>query len=245
VRCMQDWLGARVAWMDSQFVAPPVFNHAPGGVPFDFQLSVSATAGSVYYTLDGSDPRLPGGAVAPTAVLYGAPISVVSPTRVRARSKNGAVWSALNDGTFTPIPPAVVNEVLPVNADVLADEHGDHDPWIELYNPGTTTVELSGLFLTDDPAFPAKWPLPGGTSLCGHGWLLVWADGETAEGSLHASFRPSASGGALYLYDLSGRLVDSLAYPALPANVSFGRTPDGGAALSRFSTDRGKAASRW
>src|SRR6185436_1076333 len=163
-------------------------------------------------------------------------------THVRTRSKNGAEWSALNDGTFTPIPPAVVNEVLPVNAGVLADEHGDHDPWIELYNPGTTTVELSGLFLTDDPAFPAKWPLPGGTSLCGHGWLLVWADGETAEGSLHASFRPSASGGALYLYDLSGRLVDSLAYPALPANVSFGRTPDGGATLTRFSHATPEAA---
>src|SRR4029079_19832470 len=107
---MKGWLSGRVSWMDSQFVAPPAFNHTPGGVPFGFQLTITGTAGSVYYTLDGSDPRLAGGAVSPAAILYGAPVSVVSSTHVRTRSLNGGVGSAMNDATFTPIPPAMANE---------------------------------------------------------------------------------------------------------------------------------------
>ncbi len=51
-------------------VAAPVFSRAAGAVPTDAELTMEADAGTVYYTADGSDPRLPGGALSPTALEY-------------------------------------------------------------------------------------------------------------------------------------------------------------------------------
>jgi hypothetical protein len=231
---MKQWLSSRVAWMDSQFPAPPAFNHAAGQVPTGFGLTITAPAGAIYYTLDGSDPRLPGGAIAPTATSYAGPLVVSQLLHVRARTLNAGAWSAINDATFAPVPPAYVNEVLPVNVTVGPDDHGDFDPWIEIYNPFSTTADLSGLFLTDNPAVPNKWPLPAGTTLCGGQRLIVWADAETLEGPLHANFRLSATGGAVWLFNSAGLALDSLTYPALGSNVSYGRDPDGSASLAPF-----------
>ena len=231
---MKQWLAARLTWIDSQFPAPPAFNHAPGQIPTGFNLTMTAAAGTVYYTLDGTDPRLPGGALAPGAVAYAGPVTVVQLLHVKARAQDAGAWSAINDATFAPVPPAYVNEVLPVNVTALADDHGDFDPWIELYNPQSATADLSGLFLTDNPAIPTKWPIPAGTTLCGGQRLLIWADAETPEGPLHASFRLSATGGTVWLFDAAGVALDSLTYPALSSNVSYGRDPDGSANFKSF-----------
>ncbi|HEX5043853.1 MAG TPA: CotH kinase family protein [Candidatus Polarisedimenticolaceae bacterium] len=231
---MKQWLAERLLWIDGQFPAPPLFNHAPGEVPTGFALTVTAASGTVYYTLDGSDPRLPGGAVAPGALPYGGPLSIDQVRQIRARSFDGSAWSALNEGTFAPVPPAYVNEVLAANVTQLADEQGDFDPWIELYNPFPATADLAGAFLTDDPQMPDKWQVPAGTTLCGGRWLLVWADNEPLEGPLHANFRLDPAGGTLWLYAPSGLALDSFPYPALGSNVSYGRTPDGGPTLAPF-----------
>lgn len=52
---------------------PPQYSRQGGQVEDGFELTVSAGMGAVYYTLDGSDPRLPGGQIAPTARVYSAP----------------------------------------------------------------------------------------------------------------------------------------------------------------------------
>ncbi len=231
----RQWLVDRLAWLDAQFVAPPVFSPQGGSVPIGTNLSISAAKGTIYYTLDGSDPRLPGGAVAPAALAYAGPLVIVSPTRVRTRALDAATWSAINDASFDPVPLAVVNEVLPDNGSTVADELGEFEPWIELYNPSAATADLGGMFLTDDPAVPGKWPIPAGSEVCGHDRLLVFADGEPSDGPLHAGFRLTPAPGTVSLYDAAGILVSSLARPALPRNVSYGRLPDGGSTLARFN----------
>jgi len=67
---LKGWLAARVAWIDSQFPAMPAFNMNGGVVQPGFQVFLSAPAGIIYYTLDGSDPRLPNGTVAPGALAF-------------------------------------------------------------------------------------------------------------------------------------------------------------------------------
>ena len=234
VAWMRQWLADRLTWIDGQFVAPPSFSHAGGEVSAGLNVSITASAGTIYYTLDGSDPRLPGGAISPAAVAYTGPLVIVQQTSVRTRALDGAVWSAINQATFSPVPPVYVNEVLPINVSAGADDHGDFDPWIELYNATPSTVDLSGLSLSDDPALPHKWTFPSGTTLCGRARLVIWADAEPAEGPLHASFRLPVAGGTIRLYDGPGALLDSLPYPALTSNVSFGRHPDGSSTLSSF-----------
>lgn len=45
----------------------PVFSQHGGSVPADFNLLMTATEGDIYYTIDGSDPRVTGGAINPGA----------------------------------------------------------------------------------------------------------------------------------------------------------------------------------
>jgi len=119
-----------------------------------------------------------------------------------------------------------INELVSENDGSLRDEAGDADPWVELYNPGPGPVTLTGFHLTDDPAEPTKWSVPTRTLAAGD-FLVLWLDGETEEGDEHASFRPSADGGALYLY-ASGAQTDALTYPALSAGRSAIRLGESG-----------------
>ncbi len=62
---MKDWLRDRLTWMDGEIdrefaAAPPVFSRQGGHVQKPFALTISAPPGAVYYTLDGSDPRVSG-----------------------------------------------------------------------------------------------------------------------------------------------------------------------------------------
>ena len=56
----------------------------------------------IYYTTDGSDPRLVGGAVSPSAILYdGNPLSLAGVITINSRTLTGGEWSALNGAEFT------------------------------------------------------------------------------------------------------------------------------------------------
>jgi hypothetical protein len=81
-------------------LATPTYNQRGGRIPADFNVILSAAAGTIYYTLDGSDPRLPGGNVSPSAIIYTAPFSVPDSRTVRVRAKSGAAWSPIDDASF-------------------------------------------------------------------------------------------------------------------------------------------------
>ena len=80
----------------------PSFSQHGGVIPAGYQLAITnhETAGTIYYTLDGSDPRSMGGDVAGAAVPYAGEISLVASTTVKARLRRGAVWSALVEADF-------------------------------------------------------------------------------------------------------------------------------------------------
>ena len=81
-------------------LAAPTLNQFGGNVVAGFQLTLSAPVGTVYYTRDGTDPRLTGGGVSPTAQVYSGPITLNQSTRLQARAFDGTTWSALDDTTF-------------------------------------------------------------------------------------------------------------------------------------------------
>ena len=130
-----------------------------------------------------------------------------------------------------------INEWMPSNTTTIADPaDGDFEDWIEIYNASASTVFLTGCTLTDDPSKPNQWTFPVGTSIAPGGFLLVWADDEGAQAGLHASFKLSASGEQILLYDPSGTLLDNVTFGTLGNNVSQGRLPDGGATISNLAT---------
>ncbi len=87
-------------------LAPPSPTRPEGGFDAEFDLALEAPVGTVYFTTNGIDPRLPGGAIAPDARLYTGPLRISTPHRILARTRHTNTWSALADATYTPVAPA-------------------------------------------------------------------------------------------------------------------------------------------
>jgi hypothetical protein len=120
------------------------------------------------------------------------------------------------------------------NNSVLADPENEYDDWIELYNTGTTAVDVAGMYVTDDPAEPTKWRFPSGhpelTTIAPGGFLLLWADGDTADSGLHANFSLSADGEEISLFSSDGATqIDGVSFGPQRVDLSYGRYPDGAA----------------
>ncbi|MDF7825738.1 lamin tail domain-containing protein [Pontiellaceae bacterium B12227] len=85
---------------------PPLFNEGTDPIntvrkeiPVGFELTIErdGSSGTVYYTIDGSDPRLEGGAPQGMDAGTGTTITINSTTVVKARTKDGSTWSALHE----------------------------------------------------------------------------------------------------------------------------------------------------
>lgn len=186
-----DWLKAReyvLAQMDGNAarlialarqagyyppVDPPVFNRQGGLVPLNFALSITlppdqaAQDATIYYTTDGSDPRLPvSGEVSPQARVYHAPLVLTTTTHLKARllaggSNSPPVWSALNQAIFRVVQG---ESKLRITEIMYHPAGGDEYEFIELKNTGTAPLSLANLYFEGiDFAFPpTARPLPPG-----------------------------------------------------------------------------------
>lgn len=131
------------------------------------------------------------------------------------------------------LPNLWINELQAENDSTVQDNEGEHEPWVELYNPEDGDVALTNFYLTDSYDDLTKWQFPAGASVGSGGFRVVWLDnepGETAGDDYHASFLPALTDGAIALvYSNAGEVlvVDYLNYSAIPADQSYGDYPDG------------------
>jgi len=121
----------------------------------------------------------------------------------------------------------VINELLPVNTSIVPDQNGEYDDWIELYNLSSSEQDISGYFLSDNNDHFSKWTFPSGTSIPGNGYLIIWADGDSAQVGLHANFKLSSLGEEVLLSAPDGTLLDKVIYPGQTVELSWSRNPDG------------------
>jgi len=173
------YVGARTAILLQQYrdvglyprTNAPVFSQHGGPVDPGFALSMTATKGKIYYTLDGSDPRLPGGSVSPAANLFdGTPVAIDESYRVKSRVLDGATWSALNEARFYVDVPAgadnlAITEIHFNPADPTAAERAALPPrvpdytaedfeFIELENiSADVSIDLTDVAFTDGIAY--------------------------------------------------------------------------------------------
>lgn len=129
--------------------------------------------------------------------------------------------------TDNPENLVVINELMPVNTTVVSDPDGEFDDWIELYNMSSEAKDLSGWFLTDNEKHISKWQFPPATTIAGKGYLVIWADDDSAQIGLHANFKLSSLGEEVLLSDSDGNLVDKVLYPGQTLELSYSRYPDG------------------
>lgn len=120
----------------------PLYSQFGGDVANGFELALSKPVESpvtaaIYYTVDGTDPRMIGGALNPSAILYTGPIVMLEDVQVRARILDGASWSAGVDASFGVQPPRIPGDF----DDSGFVESDDHDLWEYTYGstvtPGT------------------------------------------------------------------------------------------------------------
>ena len=176
---LKAWLARRMAWVDAQFVAPPVLDPAQGYVAANqtFVMSEPSGEGLIYYTLDGSDPRVtwdtntggPGqvpGAVSHAAVQYrGESLTFDQTTEVRARvlnfAKANGPWSGLTEAFFTRGPISAnlrLTEFMyhPAPADQSLGEmsvDADYYEYIKFQNVGNAVLDLSGVSVVNGVSF--------------------------------------------------------------------------------------------
>ncbi len=145
---------------------------------------------------------------------------------------DASAWRASFDihgspGEEDPTPPSpniFVNEVL---------SHTDlpQIDAIEIYNPGSEAVDISGWYLSDDLSDPKKYRIPETTIIAAGGYLFFTETQFAAEAQGEASFRFSSHGESAWLIsaNLDGSLTGythGFEFGASASGVSFGRYLD-------------------
>ncbi|MGB2864948.1 MAG: lamin tail domain-containing protein [Sedimentisphaerales bacterium] len=135
---------------------------------------------------------------------------------------------AENSGSMT----LVINELMADNTGSARDQDGDDDDWIEIYNSGDSAVNIGGMYLTDNQSAAAGWRVPYNnpavTTIAPKGFLVIWADGETNEGTLHADFKLGSDGENIRFFAADGKtLIDEVTFGSQAEDRSYGRLPDG------------------
>lgn len=126
VNALKGWLSRRVNFIDTNFVAMPVLSRPSGQIPAGATVELSGpAAATLYYTLDGTDPRASGGGVSPAAQTYSGPVTLGSNVIVRARARNmshrnltgvgnppiSSPWSGLAEGRYSTSPGALSGDL--------------------------------------------------------------------------------------------------------------------------------------
>lgn len=185
-----------------------------------------STAGGNHcnFKLSGSGENLvitaSNGAATIDTVTFGAQTTNVS----QGRLPDGLASIVLFPGTPSPaksnyaLAPVVINEAMP-------NAVAPFEAAVELYNPSANAVDISGWWLSNDPASLQKYQLPSGSTLPSGGYKVVYANALSA-GTV--PFLPAALGGNLYLSAVDGAAAltgyrSQVSYGASPVNTAFGR----------------------
>jgi hypothetical protein len=210
-------------------VGAPQFSQFGGEVPDGFNLTMSTTSAgaTIWYTTNGQDPRLVGGAVnSGSANAFSGSVVIENNTTIKARTRAGTTWSALTEATFVVSPTGggiVLSEINYHPYDVTAAEAAaipgvveDDFEFIEIHNTHPTkSINLMNMSLAGGLAFTF-----GSASLGPGQYALVVEDVAAFDaryGTGHSilgqwSGGLSNSGETIELRDALGKLIMAVSY---------------------------------
>jgi hypothetical protein len=131
----------------------------------------------------------------------------------------------------TPLRAVLINEFLAHTDDPQLD-------FIELYNHLNVSVDVSGCWLTDDPA-TNRFRIPPGTQIPANGFVSF---DQTQLG-----FALNAAGETIYLVDPGAtRVLDAVRFGGQENGIASGRSPDGAPTIRRLASPTpGSANAAW
>ena len=144
---------------------------------------------------------------------------------------------------FAQRPGLWINEFMASNELAYENAVGDYADWIEIYNSSGSAIDLADHFVTDDLQGGNHWRIPPGqptkTTVPANGYLILYADEMPELGADHLGFKLNSERGVIALLGTDGTTVlDSVSYETQFRDISYGRSPDGGAQwvyLSEFT----------
>ena len=206
-------------------IDPPTFSQHGGLVSGGDAVTLTADKGQIYYTTDGSDPRLKGsgnlppepiiywtGQIAPTAHPYNAPLIFTQTTRIRARVLDNQVWSALTEATFKVVDQEAGLRISEIMYNPLGG--GDYE-FLELQNVGSVPVNVARLSVSG-----VGFTFPADASPVRPGGRLVLVRDPVAFGARYPGVpiagvyqgQLSNRGETLSLVDAAGQTLFSISY---------------------------------
>ena len=90
VRWVKNFATSRLNWMEKQF--PPVPKAAIKTNADGKNATLATTAGEIYFTLDGTDPRASGGEISAAAQAYKTPLPLQPGAKLFARVRQENRW---------------------------------------------------------------------------------------------------------------------------------------------------------
>ncbi|MEK7781113.1 MAG: lamin tail domain-containing protein, partial [Verrucomicrobiota bacterium] len=192
----------------------PSFNQHGGRVAPGFNLVITNTGGTIYYTTNGADPRVAfTGAVTAGTLTYTGPVALNNTVTIRSRARNGSTWSAINEATFTVGSlgiPLRITEIM------YNPAGGSLYEFLELQNTSGVAVNLGGMYLDG-----INFIFTEGTTLAGGARLVLGVNTDTnAWKALYTGVNPvgwfsgnlNNSGERISLFDKFGNLITSVDY---------------------------------
>jgi PKD repeat protein len=141
---------------------------------------------------------------------------------------------------FNVSAQVVINEYSAANYDTYADNYGEYEDWVELYNPSAAPIDISGWYLTDKPSNPTKWLVPSSFIVPANGYAIIFCSGrdEIIGGDAHSNFKITQTKGneVLLLSDLTNNFQDSIRIFPNQNSHSRGREIDGAPNWGVFTT---------
>jgi hypothetical protein len=159
---MKKFVQGRYLWIDHQFTPVPLLSGPGGQVPEGYPVTVTPPANAtLYYTLDGSDPRAPGGGVAAGALSNSSAVSLTVSTNIRLFARAYATgswyrtWSGPVVESYLRTTPALrITEVMyspqaPASGTYAASDF----EFIEVRNTGSSDLNLARAALSGGVTF--------------------------------------------------------------------------------------------
>ncbi|HEY2951367.1 MAG TPA: CotH kinase family protein, partial [Verrucomicrobiae bacterium] len=118
----------------------------------------------------------------------------------------------------------------------LADaQFAANNDFIELYNADALPVPLGGLYLSDAAGAPNRNPIAALSFIAPKGFTTFIADSDPPQGANHLNFKLSPDVGLILLSAADLSTIDAINYGPQQTDVSQGRSPNGGDALTTFA----------
>jgi hypothetical protein len=198
------------------------------------------TASPVLYTSLASDQGAEGAAeirIFPTNhLVLGDNVLAIEVHQVNATSSDdvfGLSLSAIQYNTNIITQsfgvPVLLNEILASNHS-LTNHFGHTADFVELYNPGSNSLDLADFSLSNDPNNPRKWVFAPNTILGPLAYKIIHFDPASPASPSNTAFALNTQGDAVYFFNkqaADGTLLDAVRFGLQIPDRAIGRVPNG------------------